>query len=90
MRPRPAEAAVREGALAGKTFVLTGTLPTLTRQQASELIERYGGRVSGSVSAKTDYLLAGDKPGSKLDRARELDVPVVTEDELIGMTGGEG
>ncbi|NLG36778.1 MAG: NAD-dependent DNA ligase LigA [Clostridiales bacterium] len=90
VRPRPAEAAVREGALAGKTFVLTGTLPTLTRQQASELIERYGGRVSGSVSAKTDYLLAGDKPGSKLDRARELDVPVVTEDELIGMTSGEG
>ncbi|MGI5878667.1 MAG: helix-hairpin-helix domain-containing protein, partial [Christensenellales bacterium] len=89
VRPRPAGAAVGEGALTGKTFVLTGTLPTLTRQQASALIERHGGRVSGSVSAKTDYLLAGEKPGSKLDRARELGVSVVTEDELIRMTGGE-
>ncbi|MDN5344333.1 MAG: ligase [Clostridia bacterium] len=65
------------GPLAGKTLVLTGTLPGMTRQEAEEVITRAGGKVSGSVSKKTDYVVAGEKPGSKYDRARELGVPVI-------------
>ena len=70
------------GALAGKTFVLTGTLPTMAREDARELIESRGGKVSGSVSKKTDYVVAGDDPGSKLARARELGVTILDEDGL--------
>jgi len=65
--------------LAGKTFVLTGTLPSMTREEATEKIEALGGHVTGSVSKKTDYLLAGDEPGSKFDKAKELGVPVIDE-----------
>jgi DNA ligase (NAD+) len=68
--------------LEGKTFVLTGTLPTLTRDEASALIEAYGGKVTSSVSKKTSYVLAGESPGSKLNRARDLGVPIIGEDEL--------
>lgn len=64
---------------AGKTFVLTGTLPTLTRQEASDVIEKFGGKVSGSVSKKTSYVLAGEAAGSKLTKAQSLGVPVLTE-----------
>jgi DNA ligase (NAD+) len=71
-----------EGPLAGKTFVLTGTLPELTREQATELIMAAGGRVTGSVSRKTDYVVAGDSPGSKLAQAERLGVAVVDEDGL--------
>jgi DNA ligase (NAD+) len=71
-----------EGPLAGKTFVLTGTLPTLTREEATEAIVAAGGRVTGSVSKKTDYLVAGESPGSKLAQAERLDVPVLDEDGL--------
>jgi DNA ligase (NAD+) len=67
------------GPLAGRTVVLTGTLPTLTREQASEMVLAAGGRVSGAVSKKTDYVLAGDEAGSKLDKARQLGVPVIDE-----------
>jgi DNA ligase (NAD+) len=73
--------------LAGKTFVITGTLPTLSREQAKAHIESYGGRVTGSVSGKTDYLLAGERAGSKLAKAEKLGVPVVDEAELKRMTG---
>ncbi|HEY2928767.1 NAD-dependent DNA ligase LigA [Piscinibacter sp.] len=68
--------------LAGKTFVLTGSLPALTRDEAKDLIEAAGGKVSGSVSKKTDYVVAGEEAGSKLDKARELGVAVIGEDAL--------
>jgi len=72
---------------AGKSFVLTGTLPKLTRNEAKELIESRGGKVSGSVSKKTDYVLAGDEAGSKLDKAKELKVKIVDEAQFIKMIG---
>src|SRR5207248_7959291 len=65
--------------LAGKTFVLTGTLSHFTRDEAKKMIEDAGGRVSGSVSKKTDFVVAGEDAGSKLDRARELGVKVIDE-----------
>jgi DNA ligase (NAD+) len=70
------------GPLAGMTFVLTGTLPNLTREQATEMIVGAGGRVTGSVSRKTDYVLAGDSPGSKLAQAERLEVKVIGEGEF--------
>jgi DNA ligase (NAD+) len=70
----------------GLTFVLTGTLPTMTRDEASALIKQNGGKVSGSVSKKTSYVVAGDEAGSKLTKARELGVNVITEEQLVNMT----
>ncbi len=72
---------------AGKVFVLTGTLPSMTRDEARELIEARGGRVTGSVSKKTDFVLAGADPGSKLDKANELGVSVIDEAEFKKMLG---
>ncbi|MCK6542608.1 NAD-dependent DNA ligase LigA [bacterium] len=69
----------------GKTFVLTGTLPSLGRNDAKKMIEDRGGKVSGSVSKKTDYVLAGAEAGSKLDKAKELNVPVIDETEFLKM-----
>ena len=74
--------------LLGKTFVLTGTLPTLTREQAKALIEAQGGKVTGSVSKKTSYVVVGEEAGSKLARAQELQVPLLDEDALINLLGG--
>jgi DNA ligase (NAD+) len=68
--------------LAGLTFVITGTLPTLSRSEAKALIESKGGKVTGSVSGSTDYLLLGEDPGSKLDQARKRGVPALSEDDL--------
>jgi DNA ligase (NAD+) len=77
----------RTAELAGLTFVLTGTLPTLTREQAKERIEGAGGKVSGSVSKKTSYVVAGEDAGSKLAKAQQLGVPVVDEAGLLEMLG---
>jgi DNA ligase (NAD+) len=76
-------AASADGALAGKTYVLTGSLPTLSRSKATSLIEEAGGRVAGSISKKTDALVAGDDAGSKLEKANELGVEVIDEAELL-------
>lgn len=70
---------------AGKTFVLTGTLPTYKRSEAGEIIEKNGGKVSGSVSKKTDYVLAGEDAGSKLTKAKELGITIITEEEFKSM-----
>lgn len=74
--------------VAGRTFVLTGTLPTLSRDEASDLILAAGGRVSGSVSKKTSYVVAGEAAGSKLEKARALGIPVIDEAELRRMLSG--
>jgi DNA ligase (NAD+) len=73
--------------LAGKTLVLTGTLPTLSRDQAKALIEQAGGKVAGSVSSKTDYLVAGEAAGSKLVRAETLGVAILDQAALLSMLG---
>src|SRR5699024_1449910 len=70
---------------AGMTFVLTGTLPTLKRSEAKELIESLGGKVSSSVSKKTSYVVAGEEAGSKLDKANELGIPLLSEEQLLQM-----
>ena len=77
--------APRGTALSGGTFVLTGTLPTLTRKQASALIEENGGKVTSSVSKKTNYVLAGEEAGSKLEKALQLGIPVLSEEQFLQM-----
>jgi len=79
----------KEGPLTGRTFVLTGALPTLKREEAKERIEAAGGKVAGSVSAKTSYLVAGDDAGSKLDKAKSLNIPVLDEAALLAMLDSE-
>jgi DNA ligase (NAD+) len=85
--PAPAEAA---SPLAGKTFVLTGTLPSLTRPEAKDRIEAAGGKVTGSVSKATDYLVAGEKAGSKLTKAESLGIAILSEAELLALLAAEG
>jgi DNA ligase (NAD+) len=75
----------KTGPLKGFNFVITGTLPTLKREEAKELIEKAGGKVVGTVSSKTKYLLAGEEAGSKLEKARTLNVPVIDEAALFAM-----
>jgi DNA ligase (NAD+) len=77
----------KTGALKGLTFVLTGTLPTLSREEAKARIESAGGKVTGSVSKKTHYVVAGEEPGSKLDKANELGVKVIDESRLLELIG---
>ncbi len=81
------EKVVAGTALDGLTFVLTGTLPTMTRDEATALIEAHGGKVTGSVSKKTSYVLVGNSPGSKADKAAKLGVPVLSEGDLKAMVG---
>ena len=71
---------------AGMTFVLTGTLPTLKRSEASEIVEKFGGKTAGSVSKKTTYVLAGEEAGSKLDKANQLGIPILDEETFLNMT----
>ena len=75
----------KSGKLSGKTFVLTGTLPTYSRSEAKKMIEDHGGKVSAAVSAKTDYVLAGQEAGSKLKKAKELGIPILSEVEFLKM-----
>jgi len=80
-------AAKADGALKGRSYVLTGTLPTLSRSQATELIEAAGGRVTGSVSRKTDAVVAGADAGGKLEKARACEVEIIDEAELLRRLG---
>ncbi len=80
-------AAPVEGPLVGKTFVLTGTLPNLTREDATQRIEAAGGKVTGSVSKKTDYVVAGEDPGSKFTKAEQLGTEILDEDGLLALLG---
>ena len=82
------ENAQNNNQIAGKTFVLTGTLPSLKREQAQEMIENAGGKVSGSVSKKTHFVVAGEAAGSKLEKAQALGVTVISEDALLQMLQG--
>jgi DNA ligase (NAD+) len=84
-----AEKKQRTTQLEGLTFVLTGTFPTLSREEAKEKIEAAGGKVSGSVSKKTNYVVAGEEAGSKLDKAKELGTPVIDEAALLVMLAAE-
>jgi NAD-dependent DNA ligase len=89
IKPKSEKVSAKKAAelpLAGKTFVLTGTLPSMTREEATEKIEALGGHVTGSVSKKTDYVLAGAEPGSKFDKAKELGVKIIDEAEFRKMT----
>ncbi len=79
------QAVVQDTRFVGKTFVLTGTLPTMTRSEASALIEQFGGKTSGSVSKKTDYVLAGEDAGSKLTKAQQLGVAILNEEQFRAM-----
>jgi DNA ligase (NAD+) len=88
LRFHEAGPAPADGPLAGKAVVLTGTLPNYSREQATEMIQAAGGRVTSAVSKKTDYLVAGESAGSKLEKAKRLMVPVLDEDGLREMLGG--
>ena len=77
---------VTDNRFLGKTFVLTGTLATMTRQEAEALVEKFGGKASGSVSKKTSYVLLGENPGSKYDKAVQLGIPILSETEFLKMT----
>jgi len=80
---KTAAASTGAGIFAGKNFVLTGTLPTMTREEATAKIEVHGGKVTGSVSRKTDCVRAGAEAGSKLDKAHELGIKVLSETEFL-------
>jgi DNA ligase (NAD+) len=88
VRPQEAEAP-SEGPLTGKTFVFTGTLNRMTRPEAEELVRSLGGKAGSGVSSKTDYLVAGEAAGSKLEKAQRLKVAVLTEDEFLQLAGNQ-
>ncbi|HUE14974.1 MAG TPA: NAD-dependent DNA ligase LigA [Planctomycetaceae bacterium] len=87
--PKKEQPKVTGGKLEGKTVVVTGTLTRFTREEINELIHTHGGKAAGSVSKKTDFVIAGEKAGSKLDKAQQLGVPVLSEDELVTMLGSK-
>ena len=79
------EEEITDNRFEGKVFVLTGSLETLTRGEASNIIEKFGGKTSGTVSKKTDYVLAGEEAGSKLDKAQKLGIKIIDEEEFKNM-----
>jgi DNA ligase (NAD+) len=91
VKPRAAAAARgAPSAIGGKTFVFTGTLEHLTRSEAEKLVAALGGKASASVSAKTDYVVYGPGAGTKLDKARDLGIPTLREEEFLKLVGREG
>lgn len=87
VKPQKEEAVAAASPIAGKTVVVTGTLPTMGRREAEQLIERLGGKAAGSVSKKTDYVLAGESAGNKLEKAMALGIPVLDEAAFLALTG---
>lgn len=85
LKMKPSEQKISGGIFEGKTFVLTGTLPTMTRSEASQIIEQNGGKTSSSVSKKTSYVLAGEEAGSKLTKAQKLGIEVISEEQFLSM-----
>jgi DNA ligase (NAD+) len=85
---KPEKRIIKPGALFDKTFVLTGTLSGFTREEAGDKITALGGKITSTVSSKTDYILVGDKPGSKIDKAKALGVKIINEKEFIEMLNG--
>ena len=85
--PESSVSETTESPITGKTVVVTGTLPSYSRKEAEELIERFGGKAAGSVSRKTDYVLAGEAAGSKLDKAKALGIPVLDEEAFLNLIG---
>jgi DNA ligase (NAD+) len=85
VQPQKMKAKMTGHAFSGKTFVLTGALPHLTRDEAAEKIKERGGKVSGSVSKNTDYVLVGEDPGSKYEKAKKLGVPILSEEQFLGL-----
>jgi DNA ligase (NAD+) len=90
VKPQPPEPKKSTGQLEGKTLVVTGTLKNFSRQQAQQAIQNAGGKATSSVSKKTDFVLAGEDPGSKLEKARRLGVTVIDEEEFLQMLDMEG
>ena len=88
IHPVSSSKATTDGKLSGKTFVITGTLPSLSRDEASALIRDAGGSVTGSVSKNTEFLLAGEEAGSKLEKAKQLGVKIISEAEFLKFLGG--
>ena len=82
MRPTTEKRVLKSQKFAGKSFVFTGGLANRSREEAAELVQQHGGKISSSVSKKTDYVVVGTDPGSKYDKAKELGVPVLTESEF--------
>lgn len=85
LKMKPSEQKISGGVFEGKTFVLTGTLPTMTRSEASKIIEQNGGKTGSSVSKKTSYVLAGEEAGSKLTKAQKLGIEVISEEQFLSM-----
>ena len=87
VHPTAEKRQVKSDKLAGKNFVFTGGLANRSREEAAELVQQHGGKISGSVSKKTDYVVVGTDPGSKHDKAKELGVPILTETEYEKLLG---
>ncbi|MCL5279354.1 MAG: NAD-dependent DNA ligase LigA, partial [Planctomycetes bacterium] len=90
VRPQPPAQKKRTGGLQGKTIVVTGTLKGFSRQEAEQAVREAGGKASGSVSKKTDFVLTGEDPGSKLRKAQELGIEVIDEERFRKLLAGKG